>query len=116
MSEDGITMTKVGGETGLATVLDSGTVGSKVGGAIGLIKKEGETLSYSSDGTSWTPLSGGGSGGGGAFDLVKVSSYKPPFQQVTELTLSGITNHEMETEPGVALVGANGRYQLYIPA
>ena len=50
MSEDGITMTKVGGETGLATVLDSGTVGTKVGGAIGLIKKEGDALSYSSDG------------------------------------------------------------------
>lgn len=113
---DEITMTKIGGETGLATVLDSGTIGSKVGGAIGLIKKEGETLSYSSDGKSWTPLSGGGSGGGGAFDLVKVSSYKPPFQKVTELTLSGITNHEMETEPGVALVGANGRYQLYMEA
>lgn len=104
-----ITMTKVGGETGLATVLDSGTVGTKVGGAIGLIKKEGDALSYSSDGKSWTPLSGGG----GAFDLVKVSSYKPPFQKVTELTLSGITNHEMATEPGVALVGANGKYQIF---
>ena len=58
MSEDGITMTKIGGETGIATVLDSGTVGTKVGGAIGLIKKEGDALSYSSDGKSWTPLSG----------------------------------------------------------
>ena len=116
MSDNGITMTKVGGETGLSSVLDSGTVGSKVGGAIGLIKKEGETLSYSSDGKSWTPLSGGGSGGGGAFDLVKVSSYKPPFQNVTELTLSGITDHEIESEPGVALVGANGKYQLYMEA
>ena len=81
---DEITMTKIGGETGLATVLDSDTVGTKVGGTIGLIKKEGDALSYSSDGKSWTPLSGGGSGGGGAFDLVKV---KDEVEMVPEVKI-----------------------------
>lgn len=107
-----ITMTKVGGETGLATVLDSGTVGTKVGGAIGLIKKEGDALSYSSDGESWTPLSGGGSGGGGAFDLVKIVSYKAPFETVTELTLSGMTDHAVSGGTTISLSSANGTYQI----
>ena len=89
MSENGITMTKIGGETGIATVLDSGTVGSKVGGTIGLIKKEGETLSYSSDGKSWTPLSGGGSGGGGAFDLVKVEITGGSAEEITVQKATG---------------------------
>ena len=108
-----ITMTKVGGDLGLATVLDSGTVGTKVGGAIGLIKKEGDALSYSSDGKSWTPLSGGGSGGGGAFDLVKVVSYKLPFESITELTLSGLTDHEDMDGGMLELSAANGFYLLY---
>lgn len=108
-----ITMTKVGGETGLATVLDSGTVGSKVGGTIGLIKKEGETLSYSSDGKSWTPLSGGGSGGFDLFDLVKVVSYKLPFETITELTLSGLTDHEDMDGEMLELSAANGSYLLH---
>lgn len=57
---DNIAITKIGGETGLSTVLNSGIVGSKLGGTLGLIKNENSALSFSSDGVTFTPLNSGG--------------------------------------------------------
>ena len=107
-----ITMTKTNGEVGLLSISDSGIVGSKIGGTIGLVKSDSGALSYSSDGKQWTPISGGGSGGGGAFDLVKIVSYKAPFETITEITLSGMTDHEDMGGTPIPLSSANGTYQI----
>jgi hypothetical protein len=54
-------------------------------------------------------FSGEGGGGGGAFDLVAVTSYTPAYSKITSLVLSGMGADEMS---GYDLTLANGTYQV----
>jgi hypothetical protein len=84
---DNITITKIGGETGLSTVLNSGIVGSKLGGTLGLIKNENGELSFSSDGVTFTPLNSGG--GGSSVDPLETPDVYLKVEKLFTMTPAG---------------------------